>query len=369
MNKKSIFILVPCILSASITTNKPSITNYDYIRNQKVIASYMGDFNHISESLSYNTDTKKHNVVNEFSIGPISYSVGNTSHKISLSKNIKDFYNASYLVKYNLNLKDYYDRISEDLQYYSNFLDAYTNYILQFKNIENNKFLLETLKLDENIIEEKYKNGLVSEIDYQSIKLQIASSELQLLESKNLLEQAKKTLKGFNYTIEDNEDFDVPSLNIVKLKTYINFYNSNIDNTNNYLSNINYKNKVDHYSPDIYFDASYDIKEKNASIGIRVSKSFDILANFIPEKKDIKTSKLILEDEIELYNLLKNQYDISLKKEELAKKELDIARLKLKLGKITNREYMEKIIAYSNSQKMSLDAKIKLTKNILLKEL
>lgn len=347
-------ILMISLITALASTNYAEIVklpNIDIYEKSKKVSAILGDFNIITESFSVNNNK---NITNTLSLGPFyySYTNENNGHIIGFSKNITDY----IISKYDVNMVEFYANKDKLMAEYESILNTYSNYLIKSKEKELQTDFYADLKLDQEILEAKYKNGLISKIDYETYRLEldIAENKLQLL--KNEMHKLEYVLKQYKIDTNNLEEFEVKDLDYNKLSKYV-----KDENEKNKINNrLEKRNSLYKHLPTLDFNVSYDINNKNFIASLNIRKSFKIDMSDIAEDS-LKFKKQFIEYSIENekneYELLLNNYKFAQKKENLSKETYNIDKLKYDLGKISYKQLIESRVKYNTSIINTLNSK------------
>lgn len=413
MNKYRLFILILLsINSFSINALKQKtyhdrINELQNIKNKKIVGSILDDFKDVTNTFSYNYTEKQHKLTNTLKWGVLTYTLdyspnnnngtGNSSgttntantstnngskvnNTIGISKNLNDFFYNKWDLNKQIAISQYnknYEMIKSE---YFSLIDTYSSLIIKKAEYENSKSVLEKLNSDEKIVETNYKIGKISKIEYENFKLQIEIKKNEIVILNEELNKIVNQLKEKNVVVDlkNLEEFEIKDIEIKdktkELKDKL--------NTEKRIAELQYNKFVaNNIVPVINVNANYHIEKKSYSVGLSVTKNFDLTGVDIDEAKynkkyavneydsKLKTAAEQYKEEIREYNLLKTTYKLEMSKEQLAKKELDIAQLKYKLGSIKYNDLLTKINDYYNSRVNVSRAKSKLGAFILKKEI
>ncbi|WP_068267664.1 TolC family protein [Caviibacter abscessus] len=400
MKKYQLFILLLIGLNSfSINALKSNtynnkINELNNIKNKKIIASVLDDFKYVTNDLGYNYDSSsKHNLKNTLKWGAFTYTItygngngnngssnGKVSNSIGVSKDLNDFFYNKWDLNKQLAISEYnknYDAIKNE---YFSLVDLYADLLVKKGEYDNSKSVLDKLNSDEKIIETKYKSGSVSKIDYENFKLQIEIKKHEIIILQEELNKILNQLKAKNVSIDINnlEDFEIKE---IKIKDQTNELKNKIK-VEKRIAELQYNKYIaSKVVPTINVNAMYNIENKSYSVGLNVFKSFDLTGVDLDEAKYNKKHSIIeydnklkavdnkYNDDLSEYALLKNTYKLELSKEQLAKKELEIANLKYRLGSIKYNDLLKAINEYHSSKLNTIKAKSKLGAFILKKEI
>lgn len=410
MNKYRLFILILLsINSFSINALKQKtyhdrINELQNIKNKKIVGSILDDFKDVTNTFTYNYEKdSKHKLTNILKWGVLTYTLdynpnnnngtgsssttntaSNSTNKVNntigISKNLNDFFYNKWDLNKQIAISQYnknYEMIKSE---YFSLIDTYSSLIIKKAEYENSKSVLEKLNSDEKIVETNYKIGKISKIEYENFKLQIEIKKNEIVILNEELNKIVNQLKEKNVVVDlkNLEEFEIKDIEIKdktkELKDKL--------NTEKRIAELQYNKFVaNNIVPVINVNANYHIEKKSYSVGLSVTKNFDLTGVDIDEAKynkkyavneydsKLKTAAEQYKEEIREYNLLKTTYKLEMSKEQLAKKELDIAQLKYKLGSIKYNDLLTKINDYYNSMVNVSRAKSKLGAFILKKEI
>lgn len=348
--KKKLLILIPLIAMSSFSIEKPNLEKFE---KQKKIGSMLLDFNEASEKFDIGYENG-FSVSNTINIGPIYHTIsynnsngGGISNTVGISKNLRDF----IISKKDLTINEFYETKDKVYADYAQILDIYSNLILKKYEISQKYDLLKKLQTDKKIFEVEYKVGKISKIDYESVLVELLSTQNKIdtlsVEIKDLLEELNSY--GYNETVDNIQDFEIKSINKNSIKKYINSENEK----NEIRDRLREKTKLHSYFPDMTAYAKYTFEQKSFGVGISINKSFKLDGTDILEKNIgyTKKSKKITESKIiEKYNLLSNTYKIYERKYNLAVEQYKIDEVKYKVGNISYKALLDSKIKENNAK-------------------
>ena len=400
MNKTNLFIIILLSFnsfSINIINKDKYIKQFEElneIKKSQIISSYLGEFKNLTNDFSYNyennnsnNNNKKHIYNNTIKFGPFLYNITNQNnnnnnsnspeHKIAISKKINEFFYNKWELERSQALLDYNKSSDIVKKEYFDAIDTYSSLLIKKSEYESSKILVEKLKYDMKILEQKHKLGLLSDIEYENYSLQISikNSEISLLEDElnNIVDLLKE--KDILVDLDNLEEFEIKDIKIV------NNEKEKIE-LEKRVSELKYNKALSEMIlPTISVNANYNITKKSYGVGLNITKTFDITGKDIKELEyNRKNNQKLYENklknidnkykqDIAQYKLLINKYKIAISKEEIAKKELEVANIKHKVGNIKYDELLSKTIDYHNAKTNTVKAKCELGAFILKKEI
>lgn len=388
MKKTSLFIAVLLSLNAfSINVINKEKYNKQFeelneIRKSKVVGSALGEFKHLTNNFSYNYEKDgKHVYDNTLNFGIFSYNVtnagANVEHKVAVSKKINDFFYNKWELERKQAMLDFNKNSDIVKKEYFDAIDLYSSLLIKKNEYDNSKILVEKLKSDMKILEQKRKLGLVSEVEYENFNLQfsIKNSEISLLEDElnNIVDLLKE--KEILVDLDNLEEFEIKEIKLV------NNEKERVE-LEKRVSELKYNKALSEMIlPTISVNAKYNITTKSYGVGLNITKTFDITGQDIKELEyNKKNNKKLYENklknidnqykqDIAKYNVLLSKYKLAIAKEELAKKELEVANIKHKIGNLKYEGLLSKTIDYHNAKTNTVKAKCELGAFILKKEI
>lgn len=384
---KKLKLLILCSListtSFSITYHNENVfEKLEEIKKKQLKTNFLGDFNDIKESFDakYLIGTKNYELTNNLSIGPLTYSYSynsNNEHKntISLSKRLNDFIDKKNELRKYSTLSEYHTNYNKFLAEKLKIEELYTQLLEKVEILENIKITQDIINADKKIIDVKYKNGLISKIDYDYLNYEIQSKVLKVemlnYEIENLVYQLDQN--GVKVDLNNLEQISITELSEEQIKKYVDFKNNQLDDMQKY-SDLDYaKKKNDINLPIVTVFASHQFETKASVLGLNVTKLFSIdgVENDKLEvsKKAETTLRYNYKSEYNKYLNLKAQYELAEKKYELAKEDLNIAEVKYSVGTISYKDLLDKRLNLNDIYLSSLKLKYQLYLFVLEREM
>lgn len=375
MKKKIIFIslFLSILLKANIREYRPDLEKIDKYKLSKQIAGGLQEFNYFVPSYTYTRLNNNNSNIVGFGFGSLSYSYNFETKKqnFSISKNISEILDTTIISKYYKKLNEFYQLKDKKINDYNDMIDAYYNYIISKKVLDNTKKIYNNIVEITRKYEEIYELGQISKIDLENMKLKEKYARLEYRKNELDLMQKLKQLDLFNI---DKASIDIEDINIyliedIKLKKYVDYQNEKTDTLNNINYYTNLKNRIDSFLPEMILTYK---KGDNSEFIFSISKTINLadssyIDNKINENKKV-LPKLKYSEEYDAYNLLKEILDLSKSSYDLSKQELEIAKTELELGKISEMKYVEQLEKFSNKEIELIKNKINLSKYILERE-